>query len=191
MTKDTLPGEIWKPLVGFEDRYEISNMGRVWSIARPHPAVKTGCFVAGAKDIRGYLRMRIGSKTYPISRLVLQTFVGPPAKGQHHAAHFNGDRSDNRLENLRWSSRKENADDKKRHGTYWIGTAHKAAKLTAEQVGEIRSLRRQGWPWEELSRRFGVGVMTVCAAGIGQTYSDLNEKYPPAQRGRRYNRSPA
>jgi hypothetical protein len=191
MTRDNLPGEEWRPLVGFEGRYDISNKGRVWSVARPHPAVKTGRIVAGAKDPKGYIQVTLGSRTFRVSRLVLETFVGPPGDDQHHAAHNNGDRADNRLENLRWASRKENAADKKLHGTYWIGTSHKAAKLTAEHVAEIRTLRRQGWRWEELSQRFSVSVMTACAAGTGRTYSDLNDTYPPVPRGRRYNRSAA
>lgn len=187
--RENLPGEVWKPMIGFEDRYEISNMGRVWSIKRPHPAVKTGKIVAGRSDAHGYVKVLIDRKSHAVHRLVLKTFTGPPAEGQQ-AAHRNGDPSDNRLANLRWATRLENAADKKLHGTQPCGTTHRAATLTAEQVAELRQLRRQGWPWSDLAGRYGVSVMTACAAGIGRTYSELNAAHPPARRGRRYNRSP-
>jgi hypothetical protein len=54
--------------------------------------------------------------------------------------HNNGIASDNRLENLRWDTRKNNHADKKRHGTLPIGVKHPLAKLTAGKVKQIRAL---------------------------------------------------
>lgn len=188
--KASLPGEVWKPMFGFEARYEISNLGRVWSIKRPHPAVKTGRIVACSVVRHGYVRILIDRKAYPIHRLVLKTFERLPREGEV-AAHNNGNPSDNRLENLRWATLRENMADKKIHGTYWIGTLHKGAKLTEEQVGEIRALRPKGISWDDLGARFGVSPMAASQAGLGKTYSNLNKTYPPARRGRRFNRAPS
>jgi hypothetical protein len=51
-----------------------------------------------------------------VARLVLGGFVGPCPPGQE-ACHENGDRSDNRLTNLRWDTPSNNNLDKHRHGT--------------------------------------------------------------------------
>ena len=48
--------------------------------------------------------------------LVVLAFLGPPPFPGAHAAHFDGDKLNNRLSNLRWASPAENEADKRRHG---------------------------------------------------------------------------
>lgn len=55
-----------------------------------------------------------------IHRLVLETFIGPRPKGMK-ACHNNGNPIDNRLENLRWDTRRNNTLDSLRHGTHPCG----------------------------------------------------------------------
>lgn len=73
-----------------------------------------------------------------VHRLVMLAFVGPVPDGME-CAHNNGKPSDNRLENLRYATRKENHADKKRHGTHQIGERNGFHKLTEEIVRKIRS----------------------------------------------------
>jgi len=55
------------------------------------------------------------------------------------ACHNDGDPANNRLENLRWDTRRNNHADKLRHGTHNRGSRHHCAKLSEGQALAIRS----------------------------------------------------
>lgn len=94
-----------------------------------------------------------------VHRLVLEAFVGPCPAG-HECAHDNGIRSDCRLSNLAWKTKKANQDDKRRHGTMVCGERHSRAKLTAAQVLEIRA--KQGIETRQLlADKYGVGLSAI------------------------------
>lgn len=103
--------EAWKPVVGRLIPYEISDLGRVRNrngrILKPTPAGPVG---------KKYLRVRVAGKDRYVHRLVLEAFVGPCPPGME-TCHNNGDRFDNRLENLRWDTPSNNGRDKAKHGT--------------------------------------------------------------------------
>jgi len=68
----------------------------------------------------GYLAVELHngeSHEYTVHRLVLETYVGP-RQGDMLCRHLNGIKTDNRLENLCWGTRSENAQDAIRHGTF-------------------------------------------------------------------------
>jgi ribosomal protein S25 len=72
-----------------------------------------------------------------VARLVCETFFGPPTFGAGsatHAAHLNGNSLDNRAENLKWVSPKENIGHKKAHGTCHVGEAHHNATTRNSSV---------------------------------------------------------
>lgn len=76
-------------------------------------------------------------KLVRVHRLVLTVFRGECPEGME-CRHLNGIRNDNRLENLAWGTRKENAEDRIRHGTGQRGERLWSVKLTEVQVIEIR-----------------------------------------------------
>lgn len=116
--------EEWRPVVGWEDRYAVSNFGRVQSLPHVrrngnglarHPARVLKARVSG----RGkYLevRLEVGGRNQMRSphRLVLESFVGPGDGLQ--AMHLNGDKFDNRLANLAWGTAAENMRELKESG---------------------------------------------------------------------------
>lgn len=102
--------EEWKPVAGFEGVYEISDGGSVRS--------KNGLLaVTFSADGYGRVSFKAGGKRVgrTIHRVVLEAFVGLRPAG-YHARHLNGDKSDNRLSNLRWGTVAENCQDTKDHG---------------------------------------------------------------------------
>lgn len=88
-------------------------------------------------------------------QLVLTAFSGPCPDGME-GCHGNGNPADNRLDNLRWDTRKANAEDCIRHGRRPRGADHGRAKLRAEDVLEIRRLVHQGETRASVSRRYGI-----------------------------------
>ena len=96
-----------------DSEIEVSDLGRV----RIGETIRSQY-----TDRKGYkstlARVRKARKhTYSVHRLVLEAWVGMAPTQKHQAAHWNGDPSDNRLENLRWATQAENEADKVRHGS--------------------------------------------------------------------------
>ena len=121
--------ETWAPVPGYEDWYEVSDLGRVRSLDRvvymfkndrplrklgriltPHPTLRAGHLVLGLS--RDNHRWRVS-----VHRLVLLAFVGPCPPGME-ACHGNGIPTDNRLENLRWDTQSANMLDRVAHGVH-------------------------------------------------------------------------
>ena len=106
--------------------------------------------------------------TVPVHRLVLAAFVGACPHG-YEAAHNNGRRNDNRVNNLRWASSSDNKADRWRHGTMPIGARNGRAKLTRVQVLAIgRALEHT--PRAILAARYDVTVRTIGRIANGETW---------------------
>lgn len=81
--------------------------------------------------------------------------------------HLNGIRTDNRLCNLKWGTRKQNAQDTINHGNHYQpnnnGVKNGLSKLNDNKVRKIRELHSEGVSQKELSIRFNVGTTTICS----------------------------
>lgn len=125
------PSETWRPVVGYEGLYEVSDMGRVRSVDRlvwrdgaqyskPHQVPKPGRLKAIHVQQLGYVGVMLWKdgevSNHRVHRLVLEAFVGAAPEGTE-TLHGNGIRHDNRLANLRWGTWAENYADRIRHGT--------------------------------------------------------------------------
>jgi hypothetical protein len=119
------PAENWLPVPEWEDRYEVSDLGRVRSIDRVvtrsgHTMRLRGRLLTPKVHTKGYLRVSLsrgrgGVVDMFVHTLVLLAFVGPrPAELE--ACHGNGDPTDNRVANLLWDTPSENQYDVVRHG---------------------------------------------------------------------------
>lgn len=97
---------------------------------------------------------------HSVHRLVLLAFVGPCPDGLQ-ACHNDGDRENNRPDNLRWDTPSSNYADRDRHGTTATGERNGASKLNAVAVAEIRRRYAAGESQESLGRFFGVGHATI------------------------------
>lgn len=112
--------EQWKPVVGFESVYRVSNFGRVRSLDRIDAMGRpwAGRVLRPGKHPDGHVHVRLSldGKVYTrsVHRLVLEAFVGPCPE-RMEACHSNGVPDDNRATNLRWDTREANWEDRKRH----------------------------------------------------------------------------
>jgi hypothetical protein len=112
-----------------------------------------------------------GKVPRPVHRLVLEAFAGPRPPGMI-CCHWDGDPGNNRLGNLRWDTPKANSADALRHGRRACG-AKVGAKLTEQDVLDIRRLRADGLTLTDLGARFGVSPGNVGAVVHGKTWKRL------------------
>lgn len=111
--------EFWKPIKGYEGYYEISNLGRVKSLERVvpkrHGKRKIGGRILPQRiDKSGYYTVILCkhsiSKYKLVHRLIAEAFI-PNPENKPFIDHINTIRTDNRIENLRWVSAKENSNN--------------------------------------------------------------------------------
>lgn len=169
ITTDT---ELWKPVVGYEGLYEVSDHGYIRSLDR---FVKR-CY-GGARWIRGQLRQpsvdRDGylciclssggeTKTFKMHRLVLTAFRSEPFEDAV-CMHLDNDRKNNHISNLRWGTVAENnkyCEDRGR-ANHPKGEINGNSKLTKTEVLEIRGLYIGGVLQRELAVQFCITQTVV------------------------------
>lgn len=147
----------WRGVEGFP-RYQVSSDGRARTVigAGGWPPMS----LTRSIDSNGYVHIALykggRSKRCRLHRLICEAFHGPAPSPLHEVAHNDGNRQNNHHTNLRWVTMPENQHDRVRHGTAPIGEQNGRAKLTEEDVREIRALAASGIPHRHLAEQFGV-----------------------------------
>lgn len=165
-------------------RFEVAGSGRItnrWSRFGGAREVKQ------TVDVAGYVRCVIGgkevnvpgrySRTVMVHRVVLIAFVGLPPVAGMDCNHKNGNRGDNRIENLEWLDRAGNV----RHSCrvlgrkQWhpIGELSATAKLSEEDVRMIHCLTVGGFKIARIARRFDISEATVRLIQKGKNWAHL------------------
>lgn len=163
-----MTAEIWKPVLGFEGLYEVSDRGRVRSLCRnTRSGVRGGRLLRPQPDVSGHRRVTLYRNGRPERRFVhvavLEAFVGPRPLQSMEALHGNGTPSDNFVANLRWGSRAENAQDRLAHGRQVDnrGSRHGNAKLNETDVERIRDMRRTGCTQQQVAEWLEVSFSLI------------------------------
>lgn len=152
--------------------------GSIWSHRRRKPARLSPYLTSGRQAVACRVKGRRVARY--VSRLVLEAFVGPCPDGME-CCHFNGDRLDNRLENLRWDTRAANADDARRHR---LASGGDGLIPTAELALAVLALFKAGFPPADIATRLGLKRHAVYAVIRGATWSHVTgiPKHPPMAR---------
>lgn len=104
-----LPGEEWRDLPGNEGKYQVSNLGRIKTLARDTRCGRSGIqhrpeyILTQTENPYGYLISSCGF----VHRCVALAFI-PNPNGYSEVNHINGNKHDNRVDNLEWCSRGHN-----------------------------------------------------------------------------------
>lgn len=131
--------------------YRVGNNGTAqscWKINR-HELTDIWREVSLFPDRDGYMKFNAGTaegkkKQFSIHRVVLEEFVGSCPDGMQACHYPDGDKSNNRVTNLRWGTPKDNAIDREVHGHTLRGEKHGYAALTESEVVEIRKMYATG-----------------------------------------------
>jgi hypothetical protein len=171
--------EVWKAIPEFEGLYEASNLGRIRSLPRKtRTGSLGGRILRGDISKHGYSRVTLSrdgkSTRHLLHRLVLLAFIGSPS-ASHEARHLNGDNKDNRIANLAWGTRSENAMDRVRHGTCirMNGERHPNTRLSDDDARNILKLSRCGVQQIKISELFGVSAQTIAYITSGRGWRHI------------------
>ena len=174
--------EIWKDVQGYEGQYQVSNLGRVKSIKRK---LNNGRTVnekmlnssSKKKTQDGYLMVALAGKTFRVNRLVAAAFI-PNPDNKPVVNHIDGDKENNKADNLEWTTISENMLHAYRCGlkTAMIGEKNTNAKLTKEQV---KAIRNEYVPYSKkygsnaLAKKYNVSNVTITNIVNYKTYKNV------------------
>jgi len=164
--------EEWKEISGYLN-YDISNLGNVrsWKKGRYGSREKPRIIKQTLnKPLNRYyvmLSLKGGIKNLCTHTLVAKAFIGPRPDGMD-CCHNDGNCINNRVDNLRYDTRKGNFNDMIKHGTRRMGSKIKNSKLIESDIPKIFSLFKEGFSQRNIAKECGVsqGNISMILSGI-------------------------
>lgn len=151
--------EIWKPVVGFESHYEVSNLGNVRrkKLGLLSKIDKAQIYPTVLFSVNGV------HKTLRVHRLVAKAFLSP-IEGKTHVNHKNGNHCDNRVENLEWVTQEENNLHSYRvlhRMPSMLGRIACNREVKDSDIPEMDRLNKSGMPTDAIGKMYGVCGSTI------------------------------
>jgi hypothetical protein len=145
-----------------KENYVVYNDGTILSL-------KSKMFM-NPININGYLFVKIDGKLVSIHRLVGELFI-PNPHNKKEINHIDGNKQNNKVENLEWVSPSENIQ----HKIHQLGKDHRGskngmAKLTLEDVDKIKMLYQAGYSQKKLGEMFGLTQGKISNVVNGKSY---------------------
>lgn len=162
----------WKPVIGYEEKYEVSSHGSVRSIDRTMTNALGQSRYYKGKTLKQRIRngypvvdlWNINPKTVSVHRIVAEAFV-PNPDNKPEVNHVNGTKTDNIATNLEWVSRSENAAHAYQsgltHASPVYGSDNGNSRLNHKSAESIRKMSAEGKSSYEIAKRFGVNPSTI------------------------------
>jgi hypothetical protein len=166
--------EIWKPIAALNGNLEVSNHGALrrgalsWIDKRgtERPIREPRIYETGGCEGARYHAVFGQGLCLYIHRLVVEAFIGPIPRGMD-VCHADGNRQNNRLENLRIDTRSGNLADRS-------GKWGNRKKLSQEQVDMIRHQLAQGMTGLALAKLLDVSPTLISHIKNGKLWKDAN-----------------
>lgn len=173
--------EIWKSIEGYEDAYEVSNLGRVKSFAKKTVFGKTyQSKVLTLTNAKGYLKVGLrdsncNQKNHFVHRLVAIAFL---CNSEHkpQVNHRDGIKSNNAFHNLEWATSKENMRHAFDKGLAkgMFGKENHQSKLNVKQVKEVKNLlAKKTLTQLQIAKLFGVSKSAISHISAGNSWSKI------------------
>ena len=173
--------EIWKDVIGYEKWYEVSDLGRVRRV-RAASGTRAGKLLKPSMSKHGYCTVNLSKNgrrhLYFIHKLVQGSFVGSVPDGQE-INHIDGDKTNNRLDNLEYISRSEHMRNSidvlgKYNHQRALGEASGNSRMTANDVRTIRKKYEAGNTTQrELASEYGCSQTCIGHIVRQKTWSHI------------------
>ncbi|MCE9567436.1 MAG: NUMOD4 motif-containing HNH endonuclease [Planctomycetes bacterium] len=164
--------EYWKPIVGWDELYEISILGTVRRLKTSQGA-RAGVTLRPYVNGKGYWALNLWKDAkqhkYTVHALVAMTFIGPYPDGQE-VNHKDSDRNNPRLSNLEYTTPRGNIIHGRDRLQREAGVRSHTCILTAEEALAIYSLREH-LSCDEIGERFGVSRQVASGIVFGRSWS--------------------
>jgi hypothetical protein len=188
--------EIWKPVIGYEGFYNVSNLGNVKRIAsyrwgRSHALRMPNGNIKPVLNGHGYPIIKLHKKGILAHKIlhsvVCAAFIGPKPKG-FHTNHKDGNKTNNRLDNLEYCTPRENSKHAMEHGLVATGLRtgvfthpegirrgelNGMSVLKEDSVNEIRNLSNKGWTRVALAKMYGVDRTNISCIVLRKTWKHI------------------
>jgi len=181
-------GEAWKPLKikGGEflrNKYALSSLGRVASYKEDileDGKLLEGSLTSGYRTLNLHLEGNNG--TIYLHREAAKLFHKKTSPKQKYVIHLNHDKTDNKIQNLKWATQKEANEHQQNspHKTAYkkIQTARKKGlKLTASQVKAIKTTLanpKRKLTYQQIAEKYNVTPMTVYRIKSGENWAGVS-----------------
>lgn len=157
--------ETWKPVVGYENYYEVSDKGNVRSLCNNKGPRRAPRSLKVEQTHDGYGRVHLSKGGEKVRRkvhhLVLEAFVGPRPTGLF-GCHNDDNGMNNHLSNLRWGTRKSNYDDRDKNGSTAKGARHGCALISEDTARKVKTAAQdKSRLARDIANEYGVTVNIV------------------------------
>ena len=174
LSLESMYGEIWKDIFGYEGYYQISNFGRVKSFS-----YKKNRILVCSISRTGYIKYKLSKngilKYFSCHRLVALSFI-INEENKPQINHKNGIKTDNSVDNLEWCTASQNTLHSFKTGLNipTKGEKNGYSKLKDCDIPIIKKLCNDGNKYEDIAKIYGVHKMQISRINRGKTWKHIN-----------------
>ena len=152
--------------------YEFTSEGCVISYVKKNPRALKPIKLGLYKGFQLLKKDGFTEKIY-LHRVIAEAFHGRCPDGME-CRHLDGNKENNKPENLAWGTRGENVQDRLSHGTSAKGEKNAMSKLTESLVLSMRGYRSlTGDSYAKIARKYNVSTMTAYRAIVGNLWGHV------------------
>lgn len=168
--------EIWLVVPNSDNRYFVSNYGRIKSFAFN----KTEGMILKCEEIKGFKQVQLNinkaRKKYYVHKLVAEIWISKPSDKHIYVTHLDGNKKNNQVSNLEWHT-KESLIERNRENRLKSKKIRKKnisnSKLKESDIVLLKSMLRRGVTQSKIAKMFCISEMQVTRIKRGENWEHI------------------